>query len=305
MNENEMKLLRVKIKFEMEKLIEKREWLVEQMQQLEALQIQCGVISSKIRIPAFIPIGEQHKTFSVSSIMSSTEEILPSCKRTPIAFWPLGTLIHTNEFLLPIGESYFVEGTATQALSLLRRKKDILQEALDSLLRDLRELEKQYVVFDSNSRILSISPASNQIFDIVEEYHSDDEDELSQTSVGTLQPLGFVEPAEDLTPSKDSHMAFLHSLEQNVSSFPTSERREQVTAKVDQFFHLPANPSEFFDLDENDFDISPNINQNAIPLHPIEEERFVMKNNFGLNRNNPQVEKKISKFKQDQLNKKK
>ncbi|XP_007022868.2 PREDICTED: RNA polymerase II subunit 5-mediating protein homolog isoform X1 [Theobroma cacao] len=95
------------------------------------------------------------------------------------AFLP-GRLIHTNEFLVLLGESYYAERTAKQAAEILKRRGKSLESKVDSLKAVMQDLKAEASFFDSTA-----SEAAEGLVEIREEY----EDESSTQRESQSDPL--------------------------------------------------------------------------------------------------------------------
>ncbi|XP_061360623.1 uncharacterized protein LOC133304589 [Gastrolobium bilobum] len=66
------------------------------------------------------------------------------------AFFP-GCLIHTNEFLVLLGEGYYAERTSKQAVEILQRRGKSLDSHVDSLEAMIKDLEAESSFFNSTA----------------------------------------------------------------------------------------------------------------------------------------------------------
>ncbi|XWS63426.1 hypothetical protein CRYUN_Cryun06bG0096300 [Craigia yunnanensis] len=66
------------------------------------------------------------------------------------AFFP-GRLIHTNEFLVLLGESYYAERTAKQTVEILKRRGKSLESKVDALKAVMQDLKAEASFFDSSA----------------------------------------------------------------------------------------------------------------------------------------------------------
>ncbi|XP_021298095.1 RNA polymerase II subunit 5-mediating protein homolog [Herrania umbratica] len=122
------------------------------------------------------------------------------------AFLP-GRLIHTNEFLVLLGESYYAERTAKQAAEILKRRGKSLESKVDSLKAVMQDLKAEASFFDSTA-----SEAAEGLVEIREEY----EDESSTQRVSQSDPLeqdspSFTEPDNTMGASEDEEYARIMS----------------------------------------------------------------------------------------------
>lgn len=80
------------------------------------------------------------------------------------AFFP-GRLIHTNEFLVLLGDAYYAERTSKQTVEILRRREKSLESQVEALMASLLDLEAEAKFFDSTA-----AEAKEGIMEIREEY---------------------------------------------------------------------------------------------------------------------------------------
>ncbi|XP_010522601.1 PREDICTED: RNA polymerase II subunit 5-mediating protein homolog isoform X2 [Tarenaya hassleriana] len=81
-----------------------------------------------------------------------------------LAFFP-GRLIHTNEFLLLLGENYYAERTSKQTVDVLKRREKTLNSQLNSLKAEIEDLRTEASFFTRTA-----SEAAAGIVEIREEY---------------------------------------------------------------------------------------------------------------------------------------
>ncbi|MBA0675742.1 hypothetical protein Goari_017267, partial [Gossypium aridum] len=99
------------------------------------------------------------------------------------AFFP-GRLIHTNEFLVLLGESYYTERTAKQTVEILKRRGKSLESKVDALKAVMQDLKAEASFFDSTA-----SEAAEGLVEI-REYEEDNSTKLASQS-GRLTCLFF------------------------------------------------------------------------------------------------------------------
>ncbi|CAL9083218.1 unnamed protein product [Musa textilis] len=85
------------------------------------------------------------------------------------AFFP-GRLIHTNEFLVLLGEGYYAERTAKQTMEILQRRGKALEGQVESLKATMVDLEAEAKFFDSTA-----AEAAEGLVEIREEYVEESE----------------------------------------------------------------------------------------------------------------------------------
>ncbi|KAL0331587.1 UNVERIFIED_CONTAM: RNA polymerase II subunit-mediating protein [Sesamum angustifolium] len=67
------------------------------------------------------------------------------------AFFP-GRLIHTNEFMVLLGEAYYAERTAKQTVDILKRRGKALETKVESLKAIMQDLEAEASFFDATAQ---------------------------------------------------------------------------------------------------------------------------------------------------------
>ncbi|XP_031742955.1 RNA polymerase II subunit 5-mediating protein homolog isoform X1 [Cucumis sativus] len=92
------------------------------------------------------------------------------------AFFP-GRLIHTNEFLVLLGEGYYAERTSKQTAEILKRRGKALDSQVDSLKAMMDNLKAEASFFDATA-----SEAEDGLVEIKEEYVEENFCEQESTS---------------------------------------------------------------------------------------------------------------------------
>ncbi|KAL1918486.1 uncharacterized protein VTP21DRAFT_3146 [Calcarisporiella thermophila] len=95
------------------------------------------------------------------------------------AFVP-GKLIHTNEVMVRLGEEYFAERSASQACDIIDRRLNDTQEQIENLRKNVEEIKiKLEVAPGAATKSGTFTRGTNEeglpIVEIMEEYHSDEE----------------------------------------------------------------------------------------------------------------------------------
>ncbi|KAJ4810160.1 RNA polymerase II subunit 5-mediating protein-like protein [Rhynchospora pubera] len=93
-----------------------------------------------------------------------------------VAFFP-GRLIHTNELLVLLGESYYAERSAKQTVEILQRRGKSLEAQMESLKATISDLEAEAKFFSSTA-----TEAAEGLVEIREEYIEDSQDNKSGSS---------------------------------------------------------------------------------------------------------------------------
>ncbi|KAK8622399.1 hypothetical protein V6N13_117318 [Hibiscus sabdariffa] len=119
------------------------------------------------------------------------------------AFFP-GRLIHTNEFLVLLGENYYADRTAKQTVEILKRRGKSLMSKVDALKAEMQDLKAEASFFDST--------ASEVADDLVEirEYEEDNSPErVSQSGPVELESPSVAEADNKVSASEDDEYARL------------------------------------------------------------------------------------------------
>ncbi|XP_011029039.1 PREDICTED: RNA polymerase II subunit 5-mediating protein homolog isoform X4 [Populus euphratica] len=80
------------------------------------------------------------------------------------AFFP-GRLIHTNEFMVLLGDGYYAERTAKQTVEILARRGKALDSQIESLMANMKDLKAEASFFD-----VTASEAAEGLVEIREDY---------------------------------------------------------------------------------------------------------------------------------------
>ncbi|XVE92748.1 hypothetical protein REPUB_Repub01dG0126400 [Reevesia pubescens] len=122
------------------------------------------------------------------------------------AFFP-GRLIHTNEFLVLLGESYYAERTAKQTVEILKRRGNSLESKVDALKAVMQDLKVEASFFDSTA-----SEAAEGLVEIREEYEEENSSEMvSQSGQLERESPSFTEPDYTMGASEDDEYARIMS----------------------------------------------------------------------------------------------
>ncbi|KAJ1389775.1 Prefoldin alpha-like [Sesbania bispinosa] len=92
------------------------------------------------------------------------------------AFFP-GRLIHTNEFLVLLGEGYYAERTSKQTIEILQRRGKSLDSQVDSLQAMVKDLEAEASFFTATA-----SEAAEGLVEIREDYVEEESNEGESNS---------------------------------------------------------------------------------------------------------------------------
>ncbi|PPR85621.1 hypothetical protein GOBAR_AA35075 [Gossypium barbadense] len=121
------------------------------------------------------------------------------------AFFP-GRLIHTNEFLVLLGESYYTERTAKQTVEILKRRGKSLESKVDALKAVMQDLKAEASFFDSTA-----SEAAEGLVEI-REYEEDNSTKwASQSGSLELETPSVAEADNKMGASEDDDYARIMS----------------------------------------------------------------------------------------------
>lgn len=83
------------------------------------------------------------------------------------AFFP-GRLIHTNEFMVLLGEGYYAERTCKQTIEILKRRGNALESQVESLKAMMEDLKVKASFFNATA-----SEAAEGLVEIMEDYNEE------------------------------------------------------------------------------------------------------------------------------------
>ncbi|XP_010923721.1 uncharacterized protein [Elaeis guineensis] len=98
------------------------------------------------------------------------------------AFSP-GRLIHTNEFLVLLGEGYYADRTAKQTIEILQRRGKALEAQVDSLKATMLDLQLESKFFNSTA-----AEAAEGLVEIREEYVEDTPKDVFESGISVSNP---------------------------------------------------------------------------------------------------------------------
>ncbi|CAL1380596.1 unnamed protein product [Linum trigynum] len=148
-------------------------------------------------------IAEKHKEMdhlkefiadnnSIINLVSKLPEELHHDIMVPFgkaAFFP-GRLIHTNEFVVLLGEGYYAERTSKQTADILKRRGKALDSQVESLKANIKDLKAEASFFDTTA-----SEAAEGLVEIREDYVDEDlgEEHFESAFKGKGESLGLNE----------------------------------------------------------------------------------------------------------------
>lgn len=140
------------------------------------------------------------------------------------AFFP-GRLIHTNEFLVLLGEGHYAERTAKQTIEILNRRGKALEVQVESVKALIQDLKAEASFFDATA-----ADSAEGLVEIREEY-------VEETSPKEASTIGIVKPelpisseAEDVSRVEDEEygriLSRLAELEKEEEEAENANREE-------------------------------------------------------------------------------
>ncbi|KAK9748144.1 hypothetical protein RND81_02G038900 [Saponaria officinalis] len=160
------------------------------------------------------------------------------------AFFP-GRLVHTNEFMVLLGEGYFAERSAKQTVDILKRRGNLLDSQVDSLRAVIEDLKTEASFFDRTA-----ADAAEGLVEIREEYTGDTDDDKDEEDTGESMSnsvLGHQKPVTTGTPVGDSATKAIDAEEyaRMMARFDELEKEELESEDIEQQYE-----------DEHDEDLS-------------------------------------------------
>ncbi|XP_027908947.1 RNA polymerase II subunit 5-mediating protein homolog isoform X1 [Vigna unguiculata] len=147
------------------------------------------------------------------------------------AFFP-GRLIHTNEFLVLLGEGYYAERTLKQTVEILQRRGKSLDSHVDSLEANIKDLEAEASFFNATA-----SQVAEGLVEIREDYVEEDSNEGESESCKLQQDapnLGNAAPNDGEYARMLAIMDELEKEELAAESGNQSDENDESTGDVDE-----------------------------------------------------------------------
>ncbi|KAL9457796.1 hypothetical protein AB3S75_006780 [Citrus x aurantiifolia] len=150
------------------------------------------------------------------------------------AFFP-GRLIHTNEFMVLLGEGYYAERTSKQTVEILKRRGKVLDSQVDSLKAMMKDLQAEASFFDTTA-----SEAAEGLVEIREEYGEENLSERASESGLLKQDSSRLSEADNMKDEDEEYariMSRLDELEKEELAWEiengSAESKENNVAKSD------------------------------------------------------------------------
>nr|XP_058941790.1 unconventional prefoldin RPB5 interactor 1-like [Pocillopora verrucosa] len=159
-----------------------------------------------------------------------------------VAFMP-GRLIHTNEIMVLLGDNWFAERSASQALEMVERRKKYLEKNIAGIKEDLKNFES---AVNFASEIQSVAEENADVREIKEELSSQEEERFSTQHLRKAHPkaerFGGTKKVQGLKSDQKDTVTMKGNKVQKVSSEDLSllarldelEEKETKNAELDQ-----------------------------------------------------------------------
>ncbi|KAH0470775.1 hypothetical protein IEQ34_000498 [Dendrobium chrysotoxum] len=194
------------------------------------------------------------------------------------AFFP-GRLIHTNEFLVLLGEGYYAERTAKQTVEILQRRGKSLEGHVESLNKIMKDLEAEAKFFDSTA-----AEVAEGLVEIREEYVEETQTKEPKTGLSSTSFMSSSKAHNSLVPDEEDEdaklMARLDELEKEeeeaVSDLDNDEDDETASSSDVDEVEDEENAS-YLKVDEDEDDEEENdededVNDNAENISETDAE---------------------------------
>lgn len=164
-----------------------------------------------------------------------------------VAFFP-GSLIHTNEFLVLLGEGYYAQRTSKQTIEILRRRENALESQVADLKANMKDIESKASFFASTA-----AEAKEGLVEIREDY-VEEEPEVNVPSVSGVSTVHAMDDEEFARIT-----ARFDELEKEDELFVDTDLEQNVQTHMEKEFtelKLPKIESENRDHQVNEYDES-------------------------------------------------
>ncbi|XP_051132426.1 uncharacterized protein LOC127252330 [Andrographis paniculata] len=155
------------------------------------------------------------------------------------AFFP-GRLIHTNEFMVLLGEGYYAERTSKQTIEILKRRGKTLENQVESLKAVIQDMKAEASFFHDTAH-----ESADGLVEIREDYVEEDNSILSATSGYKTSDLIAPRKMDDAKTTVEdeeynrilSRMAELEKEEEEAEKAEQSDEDEQITIEPQKSIH--------------------------------------------------------------------
>ncbi|KAJ0439517.1 putative prefoldin alpha [Helianthus annuus] len=164
-----------------------QEVISERQKEVQQLQAFLNDNTSLVNLVKKLPdqlhhdIMASHSSSNCNNCCSMRMLIIFGCDFVPFgkaAFFP-GKLIHTNEFMVLLGEGYYAERTSKQTVEILKRRGKGLESQIESLNAVIKDLKFEASFFDETA-----TEAAEGIVEIREDFVEEAFDEDKATTSG-------------------------------------------------------------------------------------------------------------------------
>ncbi|CBI21871.3 unnamed protein product, partial [Vitis vinifera] len=121
--------------------------LADRQSELDRLQGFIADNTALVNLVQRLPDELHHDIMARKNPPQPNQTVVPFGKA---AFFP-GRLVHTNEFLVLLGEGYYAERTSKQTVEILDRRGKALESQVDSLKAMMKDLKAEVSFFDATA----------------------------------------------------------------------------------------------------------------------------------------------------------
>ncbi|KAH9743953.1 prefoldin chaperone subunit family protein [Citrus sinensis] len=151
---------------------------------------------------------KQQELERVKEFISDNTNLINLVPFGKAAFFP-GRLIHTNEFMVLLGEGYYAERTSKQTVEILKRRGKVLDSQVDSLKAMMKDLQAEASFFDTTA-----SEAAEGLVEIREEYGEENLSERTSESGLLKQDSSRLSEADNLKDEDELYARIMSRLDE-------------------------------------------------------------------------------------------
>ncbi|XAR68007.1 hypothetical protein NMG60_11002983 [Bertholletia excelsa] len=185
------------------------------------------------------------------------------------AFFP-GRLIHTNEFLVLLGEGYYAERTSKQTSEILKRRGKALESQVQSLKGVMQDLEAEASFFDATA-----AESAEGLVEIREKYIEEPSaGRVSKAGLTKLDPCNFSESENKQALVEDEEYARIMSRIDELEKEELAEENAKDSDEDDEYGTMMSRVDELEKLElaaESLSEHSDNESRKTDPGHFISE----------------------------------
>ncbi|KAH9792386.1 prefoldin chaperone subunit family protein [Citrus sinensis] len=153
-------------------------------------------------------LEKQQELERVKEFISDNTNLINLVPFGKAAFFP-GRLIHTNEFMVLLGEGYYAERTSKQTVEILKRRGKVLDSQVDSLKAMMKDLQAEASFFDTTA-----SEAAEGLVEIREEYGEENLSERASESGLLKQDSSRLSEADNLKDEDEEYARIMSRLDE-------------------------------------------------------------------------------------------